>query len=75
MKEEQLNAIKRLEAAFQGCRLVGLCFIGMDDEVLAFDLNELLDAGWNNEPHVAMKALGQGTPVNTYGSYKDSGGW
>ena len=75
LTERQLLTIEGLEFWFNECRRAGLVFVGMDDQILAFDENTLLDAGYADDPHKAMKELRQGEPVRTFGAYKDSGGW
>lgn len=73
--DRQVKALRSLERAFHKCSDLGLTFVGMDTALLAFDSKTLDFVGWSEDPHKAMRDLGQGYSVNTHGAYRDSGGW
>ena len=76
MNPQQLKALVRLSMAFALCKKAGICFCGMDDNLLAYDrpsFLEKLDEGKSS--YDAQMDLGQGADVNHHGCYVDSGGW
>ena len=75
LNEKQEMALRHLSAAFEQAGKLGLCFVGMESDLLAFDYGALLQAGYQFEPLSAMRHLGQGAMVETHASYLDSGGW
>ena len=76
MTPQQLKALGSMARAFALCQKAGICFCGMDDNLLAYDrpsFLEQLDKGKSS--YDAQMALGQGENVNHHECYVDSGGW
>ena len=77
MNKTQNNALASLSRAFLRCKKANLCFQGMDDALLAFDVSEyakLTEIESICEQQY-KKNGNQGKKVNTHTCYRDSGGW
>ena len=77
LNEKQKKALACLARAFAICRKAGLVFVGMGDELLAFDGKDIVRLETNEHLSLlnAMRKLDCGEQVVTYGTYLDSGGW
>lgn len=76
MTREQKVALRNLEIAFRECGKVGLAFVGMESNILAYQRDELLAGSKAKDDFLEhQRKLGQGTTIKTYDAYIDSGGW
>lgn len=83
LTKEQRAAIRSLERAFKKCAIADLSFCGMDD-CLHYATNEAIkaeDSGMgycgcaNAQQDMELMDTEVVGPINTSGSYVDSGGW
>jgi hypothetical protein len=78
---KQLAAIKELENAFKKCRSAKLAFLGMGNNLLAFDAGYIKEA--LSSPNSNIPSLQANDPefdnecvtIGHHGTYKDSGGF
>lgn len=76
LTKKQVEVIQnQLQPALDACAEAGICFIGMDDRLLAYDRVKLHKAGYLEDPHGSQMALGQGYDVDDSSCYLDSGAW
>ena len=80
MKEEQQKVLKSLERAFKKCKEAEISFYGMDGDLFAISkdkvnikFNEHGDCIPHDNVHDSLS--NNGIIVNTYNSYRDSGGF
>ncbi len=75
MNKIQDKALVNLSKAFGICKKAGISLCGMDDNLLAYDAEDMREAMMNQSIYEAQRELGQGEPVNHHHCYLDSGGW
>jgi hypothetical protein len=77
MNRIQEKALKELGRAFAKCKKANLCFVGMDDDLLAWDSDEFEEL--TKDESICEQQYkedgNQGFMVNTHNCYIDSGGW
>jgi hypothetical protein len=74
MNKKQMQALAQLQRAFAACRETKIVFCGMDCDLLAYDESELKAAQETRDLYEAQGVC-ESEKVNTYNTYKDSGGW
>ena len=79
MNNKQNQALASLSRAFARCKKANLGFVGMDNNLIVYDADEL-DAIFEkgcvcDEQYKAAGDRNQGETVDTHGCYRDSGGW
>ena len=77
MNEQQVKALESLSRAFRRCKKAKLSFVGMDGSIRAFDTKELSETLRHGTvcDQQYVKNGNQGYPVDSHGTYLDSGGW
>lgn len=80
--KRQAAALRDLEQALARCKGNGICFVGMDDNLLAYaekDLDaaiaETVRESGASDLYEAQNKCGQGVRIDTSDAYRDSGGW
>lgn len=80
---EQKKVLIKLERAFAECAKHGICFYGIDDELLALSAEAEAEGDASMDMGMGLVDMSGSIPgfqgilehVNTHGTYRDSGGW